>query len=70
LQLRGAITKESHWGPALDSDRAIDPMRYRPLQDQDKDFSNGHFNDNTGNSNLAFIGDDKVKYIPSESNRM
>lgn len=68
--LRGAITKESHWGPALDSDRAIDPMRYRPLQDQDKDFSNGHFNDNTGNSNLAFIGDDKVKYIPSESNRM
>jgi hypothetical protein len=45
-------------------------MRYRPLQDQDKDFSNGHFNDNTGNSNLAFIGDDKVKYIPSESNRM
>ncbi|XP_052078656.1 sodium- and chloride-dependent GABA transporter 1-like isoform X1 [Mytilus californianus] len=67
--LSGAVQSESHWGPALDEDRALDPMRYRPLR-ENKYPPNGHYTDNEGQTNIAYLGDEKVKYVATESNRM
>lgn len=60
-QIPKVFKKQPEWGPALEEDRAIDPDRYPPLNDIS--FSNLAKN---GTTNLAYVGDGKVKYIPPD----
>ena len=62
------MKSESHWGPASDEDRARDPMRYKPINTDYQ--SNGYYPEKDAHSNLAYIGEDKVRYVVTDSDRL
>ncbi|XP_052078661.1 sodium-dependent proline transporter-like [Mytilus californianus] len=62
----GALKKQPEWGPALDEDRDQDP---RKRYDRINELRHRTIASN-GKDNLAYVGDKKVKYIPTDQIRL